>query len=316
MSQMLSCCGVFYYIGAAAVIVFAARVLSWIHEYFLSATSIRHKYAKAGAWAVVTGASDGIGAAFSIELAKRGMNVCLVSRTQSKLDAVAQEIASKTKVQTKTIAFDFSTADDAAYKKLFKQLDQIEIGVLVNNVGINYEFPHGYEELPVDVDLSILKVNCESQLQMTKYVLPKMKEKRCGGILSLSSLSCRVHAPMLATYAATKSFNKTFSEALSVEARPYNVDVTCVSPGMVVSKMSGRKKPAFDCPSAAAMAKQTLNKLGATSLTWGHINHGIMGAVLDAVPAMIMDGYILGLHKTVQKKALKKKEREAAAAQK
>merc|ERR1712146_422296 len=179
------------------------------------------------------------------------------------------------------------------------------IGVLVNNVGINYEYPMLITESDEALDLSLLKVNCESQLRMTKYVVPKMKEKRCGAILNLSSMSCRVATPMLATYAATKSFNRLFSESLTVELKQFGIDVTAVTPGFVCSNMSGRKRPTFDCPSAKAMVANTLNQLGGTAITWGHRHHGIMGGIISMLPRSFLDGYLLKTNKVVQQKALK-----------
>ena len=119
---MVCCSAVFNWIGLATALYFAAKVVTFAHQYFLLRTSLT-KYKKGGSWAVVTGASDGIGKAMSIELGKRGFNVCLISRTKSKLDEVASTIATGS-VQTRTIAFDFSKAGDAEYQKLFKELDQ------------------------------------------------------------------------------------------------------------------------------------------------------------------------------------------------
>lgn len=308
------CCGAcLYWVGLATAVYFALKVVTFAHQYFLMRTNL-NKYKKGGSWAVVTGASDGIGKAMSIELGKRGFNVCLISRTKAKLDEVASTI-SNDKVQTRTIAFDFSKAGDAEYHKLFKELDQIPIGVLVNNVGINYEFPTEIVDSDEALDLSILKVNCESQVRMTKYVAGRMKEKRSGAIMNLSSISCMTPTPMLATYGATKAFNKSFSEALAVELKPYGIDVTAVTPAFVCSNMSGRKRPTFDCPSARAMVSNTLNQLGGVAHTYGHRHHGIIGAVLTSLPAGPRDSYVLNTNKVVRKKAMKKKEAAAAAKQ-
>lgn len=301
------------YLGTAVAAWYALKFLSFVYQYYIMNNNLS-KYRKHGGWAVITGASDGIGKAMSVELSKRGFNVCLISRTKSKLDEVATAITEKSKVQTKTIAFDFSNATDADYARLFKELDQIPIGVLVNNVGINYDFPQDIDEADVSLDVSLVKVNIESQIRMTKYVVPRMKEKRIGAILNLSSLSCTIATPMLATYAGTKSFNLAFSESLSVELKPFGIDVTAVTPGFVCSNMTGRKRASFDCPAAAAMARQTLAQLGGTTVTWGHRHHGIIGNVLTSLPSFILDGQVLKTNKVVRSKALKKRAEKAAAA--
>jgi len=95
---------------------------------------------KFGKWAVVTGSTDGIGRAYAHELAKRGVNLILVSRSQKKLDSVAADIRKKYLIRTKTIAVDFSHGENV-FPKIEEQLKDIEIGILVNNVGKQYEYP-------------------------------------------------------------------------------------------------------------------------------------------------------------------------------
>lgn len=93
-------------------------------------------------FSVVTGATDGIGKAYAFELARRGFNVLLVSRTQSKLDETKKEILEKySSIEVRTAAFDFTNAAPSAYKDLLATLNQVEIGVLINNVGMSYEYP-------------------------------------------------------------------------------------------------------------------------------------------------------------------------------
>lgn len=297
-------------IGAAAVLYAAVKVLNFVRtNYFVSCNPAK-RYAKAGSWAVVTGASDGIGRAFAEELAKKGMNVCIIARTKSKLDEVAEEIT-KRGAQAKVVVFDFADATPHQYKKLFTELDSIQIGVLVNNVGINYLYGKDYDRVDVEEDMRILKVNCESQLQMTKYVLPKMKEKRCGAIINLSSVSALLPAPLLATYAATKSFNLTFSSALQSEVSRYGIDVLSVTPNTVVSKMtqgvSTRKpKSNFFIVPANAMARQTINKLAATHQTAGHANHALLEAVFTSLPRFVQEKVIGGAIRSAAKKAEKR----------
>lgn len=90
----------------------------------------------------MTGATDGIGKAYAFELARRGFNVFIVSRTQSKLDDTKKEILEKyPNIEVRTAAYDFTNAAPSGYKDLLAQLNQVEVGVLVNNVGLSYEYP-------------------------------------------------------------------------------------------------------------------------------------------------------------------------------
>lgn len=292
------------YLFIAYVII---GILRWIQVNFFASVNVKSKYNPTGdKWAVVTGASDGIGRAMAVDLAKRGINVVIIARSKDKLNEVAQKIEER-KVQAKVIQFDFSTAGDAQYAELFAQLDKLSVTMLVNNVGINYEHPMGYTESDISMDLKMLKVNCETQLRMTKYVLPKMKANRYGAIVDLSSTFSRAGAPLLSTYGGTKAFNAHFSSSLATEVAEFGIDVLTVYPMMVCSQMSGRKRPTFDCPDARVMAAHTLNKLGSVSQTPGHRHHALLWSIASWLPMSLIDGKLLSINKGVQKKALKKK---------
>lgn len=298
-------------IGALVVARVTVSFLWFLKLGFFSGVNIKSRYAKAGSWAVVTGASDGIGRSMAIDLAKRGMNVCILARTKSKLDEVAEEIT-KRNVQARVIVFDFGTAGAEEYKGLFKELDSLQIGVLVNNVGVNYEFPKPFDTTPIEEDLRIVKINIESQLMMTKYVLPKMKTSRCGGIVNLSSISSLTSTPFLCTYAASKAFNRHFSNSLALELSRSNIDVLSVTPHFVISQMSKRKRATFDVVPPSVMARQTLNQLGSTVQTSGHRHHTIIETILVSLPTFLSNRMSFGSLYATMKKAQKK----AAEAQK
>mmetsp|Transcript_77770 Transcript_77770/g.90774 ORF Transcript_77770/g.90774 Transcript_77770/m.90774 type:complete len:315 (+) Transcript_77770:46-990(+) len=298
-------------IGTAAVVYAAVRILSFIRSSFFVTVNLKKKYAKAGNWAVVTGASEGIGQAMSIELAKRGFNVCVIARSKDKLAAVESEIQTKYSVEAKSISFDFSTAGAAEYKALFAQLDALELAVLVNNVGVNYQYANYFDEVDIEEDLRIVKVNCEAQLQMSKYALRRLKPKRCGAIVSLASFTATTPSPMLATYAATKSFNLGFSQSLAYEAKGCGIDVLAVTPNLVISRMTTgvstkAPKPSFLKVAASPMARQTLNQLGNSTVTSGHRNHAIIEGILSLLPTSFVAGKILAMHKDVKRRAERK----------
>ncbi|EPY26693.1 beta-keto reductase, partial [Strigomonas culicis] len=223
-------------IGVLSAACAAVRTLSFIKTNYLTSCNMKKRYGKAGNWAVVTGASEGIGLAMTMDLARRGFNVCVIARTASKLDAVVEDVK-KAGVEGLAIPFDFSTATSADYDKLFKELDKIDVAVLVNNVGVNYDYTNYFDEVDLETDLRLLKVNTEATVRMTKYVVPKMKAKRAGAILCLGSFSAVTPTALLATYAGTKAFNLAFGAGLHYELKQFGIDVLAVSPNMVVSKM-------------------------------------------------------------------------------
>ena len=126
----------------------ALQFLGSFYKYFLRPSK---NLKKLGQWAVVTGATDGIGKAYALKFAKAGMGVVLISRTKSKLDAVKKEIEEKHQgVQVKVVVCDYSSFDDSARSKVAKAVKGLDVGVLVNNVGVSYVFPKYFSELSED----------------------------------------------------------------------------------------------------------------------------------------------------------------------
>ncbi|EKF26828.1 hypothetical protein MOQ_009464 [Trypanosoma cruzi marinkellei] len=300
-------CSFLAYVGAVSVALSLYRLVKFLYVNLVASADLKRKYARAGDWAIVTGATEGIGYAMAMELARRGFNVCAIARTRSKLDTVVAEIEKKG-VQGKAVVFDFSTADAQAYKGLFAELELLEVAILVNNVGVNYAYANYFDEADGEEDMKMLKVNCEATLRMTRFIVPRLKAKRAGGIVFLSSISATVPSPMLSAYAGTKSLSLAFGEALAYELQPYGVDVLTVTPSLVVSKMtqgvSSRKpKETFMMVNAAAMAHQTLNKLGIVKRTAGHINHALLSSCIRILPESLVSNKILTLHQAIKRRA-------------
>lgn len=297
-------------VGAISLTCTLLRVLRFLQVRCFASPNLRKKYANAGDWAVVTGASEGIGYAMSMELAGRGFNVCVIARRQSKLDAVVREIE-QFGVKGLAISFDFSTATFRDYRSLFRSLDELQIAVLVNNVGVNYEYTNYFDEVDVDLDANLIRVNTESSVRMTKYVVGHMKEARAGAIVLLGSFSAVTPTPLLATYAGTKAFNVSFGASLHYELKEFGIDVLAVTPNLVVSKMTqGRSsrppRESFLVVNARSMARQTLNQLGKVAVTSGHFNHAVIEALVKLVPTGIFASKVLKMHKSVKRRAERK----------
>lgn len=190
-----------------------------------------------GPWAVITGSSDGIGKQYAFNLASKGMNVMLISRTDSKLVEVAKEITTKYPVQVKWLAVDFSEGFKL-YEKLEAVLAGLDIGILVNNVGMAHEHPLEFERISRRELDQIIQVNMVSTVMMTRIILPEMRRRDRGLVINVSSSAGLNHLPYLSMYAATKAFLNSFSRALKEELFFTNVHCQLVMPMFVLTNIN------------------------------------------------------------------------------
>ncbi|XP_054627159.1 very-long-chain 3-oxoacyl-CoA reductase-B [Dunckerocampus dactyliophorus] len=264
---------------------------------------------KLGKWAVVTGATDGIGKAYAEELARRGFAIVLISRSQEKLDEVSKAIESKCGVKAKTIAADFSSTD--IYAKIADGLAGLEIGVLVNNVGTSYSYPEFFLSIPsLDTFIdTMVNVNITSVCQMTRLVLPQMAERKKGAILNISSASGMYPVPLLTVYSATKAFVDFFSRGLEAEYKNKGIIIQSVLPFFVATKLSKIRKATLDKPSPERYVAAELNTVGLQTQTNGYLPHAIMGWVSTALlPANILSRHLMGMGLSQRARYLKKQK--------
>ncbi|CAH0595086.1 unnamed protein product [Chrysodeixis includens] len=230
-----------------------------------------------GKWALVTGCTDGIGKEYARQIAQRGLNIVLISRSMDKLKATAQEIENEFKVSTKIIQVDFSGSDEI-YQHIAKEIADLEIGTLVNNVGVSYVYPERFLDMP-DWDnmiSTLIKANMVSMTRMTKIVLPDMVKRGKGVVINIGSGSSLIPSPMLCVYAATKAYVEKFSEDLEWEYKKSGVIFQCVMPGFVCSNMTGIRKSSFFAPTAKTFVKSALALIGTTNMTTGFFPHSIL----------------------------------------
>ncbi|CAK8678154.1 unnamed protein product [Clavelina lepadiformis] len=182
-------------------------------------------FSKYGKWSVVTGSSTGLGKATALQLASRGQNIVLMSNEEEELRKVASEIESKHNVQTKCLTIDFSH-DEEIYDEIADFLQGLDIGTLVNNVGIAQGL-YRFLDIP---NLStfirnIIRINAVSVVKMTQIVLPGMVERKRGLILNLSSMAAVKPVSHIIMYCATKTFVNYFSQGLSYEYESKGIKV-------------------------------------------------------------------------------------------
>eukprot|EP00112_Aurelia_sp_Birch-Aquarium-sp1_P005305 Seg160.1 transcript_id=Seg160.1/GoldUCD/mRNA.D3Y31 product="Hydroxysteroid dehydrogenase-like protein 1" protein_id=Seg160.1/GoldUCD/D3Y31 len=235
-----------------------------------------------GEWAVITGASEGIGRAYSIELAKRGMNVVLMSRSYSKLEKVATEIEKNFNVQTKIVTVDFN--DDECYGRVEEELEGLEVGVLVNNVGIMYERLQFFLAVSPERLKQIVNLNITATILMTRMILPQMVDRRRGAIINISSGACLHPTPTMTAYSASKICTDFFSRALNYEYKSKGVVIQSVQPFYVSTRMTNFMKPNFLVPDATTFVEHAVKTLPYTTRTFGYWSHGLYGVLGTLLP--------------------------------
>lgn len=177
--------------------------------------------------ALVTGASAGIGEEFARQLAARGYNVVITARRKDRLDALAREITHAHGVEVEVIEADLGAEDGVA--AIEARVGKGDIAVLINNAGFGNSGRFG--EIPLERELLELDVNIRALTRLSHAAIPHLRAKGRGTIINVGSTGSYVPVPYMATYAATKAYILSFSEALHEEARGYGVTVTCLCPG-------------------------------------------------------------------------------------
>jgi short-subunit dehydrogenase len=189
-----------------------------------------------GATALVTGASSGIGAEIARGLAGRGYGVTLTARREERLLDLAGELTAEHGVRAGVIAADLAQREGR--ENLAEQLRRLELDVeiLVNNAGYGYH--RDFAEADRERLVSMVALNCEAVIDLTSRYLAPMVDRREGTVINIASTAAFQPLPGSATYAATKAFVLSFSEAVHAELKGTGVTVTAVCPGPIKTEFS------------------------------------------------------------------------------
>lgn len=271
-------------IGLATVTYVVGSILRCLYGHFLAPAFAIRKYAGEDRWAIITGASDGIGKAFAEQLAQFGFKrLILVSRTASKLQDLAKELEAQYRgLKCKIIACDLSNFDVA---EIEKQITGFRISLLINNVGVNTElFKPLHETAWNDVD-QMVKVNVVAMLKLTHSIVGRMVASGGGLIINLSSFTGVHPVPLMAVYSSTKAFVNAFSDALHWEYAEKKVRVVSITPYFVVSAMTGIKRATMMVPAARKLASDALLKIGNVGVVFSpYFLHDVMEKVMGLLP--------------------------------
>lgn len=180
-------------------------------------------------YALITGASKGIGKAIAEELAARKFNVLLIARSENELKKTASEIAEKYKVNTDFLVLDLSVINAAENIYNWCKQKNYAVQILINNAGYGLSGP--FEKYSYAENMNMMSLNMITPVQLCQLFLPDLKAQPKSYILNIASSAAYQAVPNLSLYAATKSFVLSFSRGLRQELSKTNVSVTCVCPG-------------------------------------------------------------------------------------
>ncbi|KAK4758093.1 hypothetical protein SAY87_019394 [Trapa incisa] len=214
--------------------------LRWLYKMFLRPPKDILSY---GSWAIITGSTDGIGKALAFELASKGFNLVCVSRNPAKLESTAAEIHAKfgPAITVRNVVIDFNkTGPEEIMSIMGDAVRGLDVGLLVNNVGIAYSCPTFFHEINKELLDAVRRINVEAAAWVTRAVLPLMRKKKKGAIVNMGSGSSVVipSMPLFAIYASSKAFMATFSRSIGAEYRDEGIDIQCQAPMFISTKMT------------------------------------------------------------------------------
>lgn len=254
--------------------------------------------------ALITGASGGIGEALAHRFARGGYNLVLVARTESKLQALAEELARKHGITARAIPSDL--ADPAAPQQLTERLaaEGITVDILVNNAGFATYGP--FVELDLDGELRMLQVNVVTLTHLTRLLLPGMIARGRGRVLNVASTAAFMPGPLMAVYYASKAFVLSFSEALNNELQGSGVSVSALCPGPTSTGFQARAQMEQSrlVNGRAIMGVDAVADAGYSGLLRGQavIIPGLMNRIQTLVPRLLPRRFVPQIVRNAQER--------------
>jgi 17beta-estradiol 17-dehydrogenase / very-long-chain 3-oxoacyl-CoA reductase len=315
-------------IGALATIgaIWASRQLydistfTWVH-FIRSSKLDRYKGTPSNpAWALVTGASDGIGKGFAEELSARGFNVVLHGRTEAKLNRVKADLQKQwpqRSYRIVTIDASHEAGDDAKLTAIAKSLEDINLKVLINNVGGDggaKRVMDTYTSRPASEVDGFIDVNARFAAQITRAVLPQLMRTQPALIISIGSGASEIPTPYLALYSGAKAFNRAWARGLRAEMKQegHDIEVLHIMVGLVATNAVGSQKPGGVVASARGMAKSSLDAVGCgREDLWAFLPHALQWVILERMPRKIIEDFSSDIAKKMMAEDERRVQKEA-----
>lgn len=217
-------------------------------------TEFTEKY---GRWALVAGASEGIGACLADELGRRGLNLVLVARNGALLERVAANARARHGVEVRPVVLDLTVPDVG--ERLAASTADLEVGLVIYNAGAS-DRTTPFLENELAYSLKQIELDCIGPVVLAKYFGTAMRDRGRGGIVLVASLACLAGAATLAMYSAVKAFQHNFAEGLWAELRPHGVDVCCTPLGMTFTPALQRMGIEYD-PNAQMLSEDVAREI-------------------------------------------------------
>jgi short-subunit dehydrogenase len=234
-----------------------------------------------GPWAVVTGASDGIGRAFASHAAAGGLDVVLVARREVSLRALADELTAMHGVETRVISADLS--EPAGIATVLAQTAALDVGILVAAAGFGTSGP--FIDAPIERELAMIAVNCGAAAALSHHFGARFAAQKRGAIVLLSSIVAFQGVGRAANYAATKAYVQSLAEGLAVELAPFGVEVLSCAPGPVHSGFATNANMTMGAAATpSAVARGTLAALGSSRTVRPGFLSKLLGGSLALLP--------------------------------
>ncbi|PSN69568.1 short chain dehydrogenase [Corynespora cassiicola Philippines] len=279
------------------------NLASLIYLNFLRPGSLdKYRQDAVPAWALITGASDGIGKGFAEELCARGFNVVLHGRNESKLQAVKDEFLKQwpqREIKLLVLDAEVGARSPSALNSAVKQITNLNLKVLINNVGGSGGLKpawKAFHQRTAEETLKFIDLNTTFPTEITRTLLPQIIKNQPTLIMNIGSVTSEVPCAYGSVYSGTKAYIKAWSRSLSLEVKGegHNVEVM----GILVGSVSSGSQPApitFFCPTSRCMARYSLDKVGCgKDVLWGYWPHHLEFGVIMSLPTAIMKKIILG----------------------
>ncbi|CAD8051936.1 unnamed protein product [Paramecium sonneborni] len=265
--------------GLRMVLYWSFLLLGELYKCLQPIPNIKKKYGN-DCWAVITGATDGIGKAYCQELVKQNVNVCMIIRNKEKGEKLIQELSAKSTSKFRIVIADFIRCTELDFfDKIYEEVKDLDIGILINNVGVSMKNPF---ERQSEVDIrQMLTINIFPVVFLTKKILPIMKQrKNRSAIINLSSIAGRLPLPFHQTYSATKAFDDHFSQSLALEVE--GIDILSHRPFFVTTPLTNFEKEA-GAITPEQCARGGLQRLGLEVTSHGYWYHRVLGFLLTYI---------------------------------